>query len=230
MKKTIVFLVAILSSTLAFSQIGLRANVLKNDGPTWMILDQQSGVQTDQAIPEKGFSFGIDYWFRLKNQRIEFFPEINYASFSEDIGNTFSANGDYFSFFLNTQIYFLDFVGDCDCPTFSKDGTFLDKGLFLLLSPGISYIDNRIEVVEGDNFQSNTWAPSMAAGLGLDIGITDLITITPFGGVRYYFNTSLQQFEGQEYLVNDRVYRLQNEENQMLKLFGGLRLGFRFDE
>ncbi|MCB9291906.1 MAG: hypothetical protein H6559_02055 [Lewinellaceae bacterium] len=51
----------------------------------------------------------------------------------------------WLSLFLNANIYFLDLEGDCDCPTFSKSGGFLQKGLFLPHTLRTSWIQSKVE-------------------------------------------------------------------------------------
>lgn len=224
MKKTILFFLAIFGSSLAIGQIGIRTSYLNNDAPKWE-LTALSGSNIEEIQPETGFSIGLDYWFRLKNRRVEFFPEINYASFTDnwDVGLDLKFN--MYSFYLNTQIYFLDFAGDCDCPTFSKDGTFLDKGLFLLLSPGFSLQNFETSPTEGQTTKVETNAINFGAGLGLDIGITDVFTITPYGGVRYFFSTPWETLN----IELNQIGTLKTAQDNLLQVFAGIRLGFRFD-
>lgn len=229
MKKTVLFFLAIFSASLAFGQIGIRGSYLQNDAPTWTLHDL-NGDPVDEIQLKTGFSVGLDYWFRLKNQRIEFFPEMNYASFADTWDNTLDLKFNMYSFYLNTQIYFLDFAGDCDCPTFSKEGTFVDRGLFLLLSPGYSFQNFELNFLEGQSTKVDNNAFSLGAGLGLDIGVSDAITITPYVGARYFLSSNWEDINLEENLVDNQLTLLKTDQNNYLQIFAGIRLGFRFDE
>lgn len=216
--------------SIASGQIGIRSTYLTSDDPVWDLVEI-SGTPSELVGPETGFSIGLDYWFRLRNQRIEFYPEINYATLSDDLQGDVDLKFNSYSFYLNTQIYFLDFMGDCDCPTFSKDGTFVDKGLFLLLSPGYSFQNFEITPQEGTNQKIESSAFSIGAGLGLDIGVSDAVTITPFGGARYFLSTPWTEIgEETTYLVDNQFASIRSDQEQLLQFFAGIRLGFRFDE
>lgn len=229
MKKTILFFLAIFSFSLAMGQIGIRSSQLFHDAPKWTIFDN-TGIQEEIHLG-KGISFGLDYWFRLKNNRIEFYPELNYAQLTKNWENVLDLKLNMYSIYLNTQIYFLDFAGDCDCPTFSKEGTFIDRGLFLLLSPGYSLQRLETKQFEGleENVESNAF--NFGAGLGLDIGISDAITITPYAGARYFFSALWHDFRLDTFFLDDNQSMfLKTRHNSFLQIFAGIRVGFRFDE
>jgi len=79
-------------------------------------------------IRSNGFEVGLGYWFRLKNKRMEFIPEVSYMSLAGDgVGGLGDLTG--FNVNANIFIYPLDFHSDCNaCPTFSKDGGLIKKG------------------------------------------------------------------------------------------------------
>lgn len=148
------------------------------------------GSQLVGSIYENEVEFGLSYWFRLKEQRVEFYPELSVGLNSSDVtssSGTYDANFSFTNFYLNlnTQVYFMDFKGDCNCPTWSKDGNFLTKGLYLLVSPSVVFHNFEIEQ-EGDTFNDTFASFRLGAGVGLDIGLNDLLTISPF--YTYYFS------------------------------------------
>ena len=107
------------------------------------------------------------YWFRLPKQRVEFQPSVYYA---HDLGETV-ANTSEVGFQFKTNIYVFDLGTDCHCPTFGKQGPQLQKGFFVQLSPGVAngrYLG-----------QDRRTVATLGAGVGLDIGISNLVTITP---------------------------------------------------
>lgn len=190
-------------------------------------------TETQEVIdaPHNGFSLGLDYWFRLTEKRIEFFPEVNFTYSIFDLPDGQSLDGQWYSLFFNTHIYVFDLASDCNCPTFSKQSNLLPRGFFVSLSPGVTYgiFSSDSEQISAFERDHSDWIISIAGGLGLDIGISDLITITPFAQARY-----LLPFEGPfgQQPQNDQVppaFQLQTQEESGVRLRGGLRLGFRFD-
>jgi hypothetical protein len=187
----------------------------------------------DEARPTDGYRLALDYWFRLKKPRVEFLPTLSYTK-----GTTFELSDEdttlgrlgyqHFSFFLNTNIYLFDLAGDCGCPTFSKGGPALQKGLFLQVGPGVTYERRQTTALDADgplisgSSSSTHWG--LQAGLGLDIGISDLITLTPLVGLRYYpSGPTLYDIPRQPEAMN-------LDEPRTWQYFGGLRLGFRLDD
>lgn len=233
MKKTLFmryFPVAVLVVFLfqsAEAQFGISANYLStNEQWEFSAFD---GFNAPENLVENGWSAGIDYWFRLKNKRIEFLPELNYASFTNDYTMDLRSQSDVYSFFFNTNFYLWDFNGDCDCPTFSKQGPTLEKGLFVQLSPGVSYWKLAYGNKDAPFLEDESAAFSIGAGAGFDIGITDLITLTPIVRLRYY--PSVDSESPISYLDENEVLTDGTARIAGSPLFwsGGIRLGFRLD-
>lgn len=172
---TIIFLAL---GTSAFAQFGLRAGI-----SSYKISSQ------DVSLTEMGGEVAGHYWFRLKNLRIEFYPEISYSSYNHnEFAYTRDITYDWTQWGVGVpiRIYPLDLKSDCDCPTFSKQNDLIKKGLFLLVSPGY-YLSTRMnfEVNESDWSTPpdvvSTWESNfgLAFGVGLDIGLSDLVTLSP---------------------------------------------------
>lgn len=165
-------LLFILSPFASFCQYGVQIKHLfgKSD-----LLDTAN-------ISQNGLHTSLEYSFRLKEKRVEFHPGIGYRF----TWNSATSDG-YFNAFdldLNTSIYPFDFGGDCDCPTFSKEGNLIKKGFFFEVSPGISYqILHRLRS-DPDNpsklpIRSKNLLWKIGGAAGLDIGLTEQYTLTP---------------------------------------------------
>jgi len=144
---------------LASSQIGINARYLSGNSET--------------GISQKGFHAGAEYHFRLKTNRVEFHPMLGYRrSFENEnsIGYYSSIDFDF-----NTALYIFDFEGDCNCPTFSKQGTLVKKGFFFEIQPGVGY--QTIFIAEG---KSSNVVFKLGGAAGLDIGLSEQYTMTPF--------------------------------------------------
>lgn len=124
-----------------------------------------------------GYHLGLNYWLRLKNVRLEFFPEIGYThldSRSDESQADFMI--DQWSLTIPASFYLLDFKGDCHCPTFSKQNDLVKKGFFVQLITALEFERAKFESLLPDAWQQNVKG---GIGLGLDIGASDFLTVTP---------------------------------------------------
>lgn len=228
MKALSIIFLCVLLTLGAQAQFGINAKYTIPADDSWPYT-AESGNGIFSAPYTRGWSVGLDYWFRLKNKRVEFLPEINLMQLSHaeiDIAN----HANIYSFFFNTNFYFWDFNGDCDCPTFSKQGPTLEKGLFIQVSPGVSLWD----VEFGEQFariDDQQMVFSIGAGGGFDIGITDLLTLTPMATVRYFPEVKMEGALLDP--SNPNSWPVPNSSivstESPLLWSVGLRLGFRLD-
>lgn len=230
MRRSIYLALFFLVAVSLHAQVGLSGHYLSGQAEKW----QYTPLSTNQEsvdLPGTGWQAGIDYWFRLKNVRIEFLPTLAYSTQEQTIEGEFNAldtRANAFHFFFNTNIYFLDLEGDCDCPTFSKQGPGLQKGIFLQLSPGYSLFDFSInnEAI-GEEYTADDAGFNMGLALGLDLGIADVLTITPMIGARYYPSLTWSTLGEEAGLgLPEKV----ESESSLLQYHAGIRLGFRFDQ
>lgn len=180
--KHFVFAVLLFTVSHASAQFGVRAKYNINTFSDWdKFLDENTTGNIDKIFPSN-IEIGVDYWFRLKNLRIEFMPEVAMGLKTSSTYSNVGAetNFSYFAFNMNTQIYAFDLKGDCDCPTFSKQGPSLNKGFFFNIAPGLLYNTKELSLETSDpSFKSNQVNLRIGIGAGFDIGISDLFTITP---------------------------------------------------
>ena len=223
----------------AITQVGISFGYVKADAPEYSEMLRNDELLTSfEDFEENTFQVSIDYWFRLKNVRVEFLPEISYhkmdASYEGVSGTDFGTSGDfninYFQLNFNTQIYPFDFKGDCDCPTFSKDGDVLKKGFFIRVAPGMSVISNTESfdwntiggIISGQS-SDNYLGLNLRAGIGLDIGVSDFFTVTP---ILQYTYTRADDFSN----YFDTEPGAPAGISSFTQFYAGIRLGFRFDE
>ena len=132
-------LIIILGVQSLSAQFGIRLKGQYNNYDKWDQVTRNVPNSPGIDLFQYSYELGIDYWFRLKNVRVEFYPEISAMlststySFSPDtnLPQSYKLQGGGLG--VNTHIYFLDLINDCECPTFSKKNSFINKGLFLLL-------------------------------------------------------------------------------------------------
>ncbi len=215
------------------AQIGIRAKYLSNgidNGQEKLFQEFNSDVPFGSA-----YAIGVDYWFRLKDKRIEFLPEVGFGYSQKSIGpeqaiTKFAHTVIFFN--LNTRIYPMDFGGDCDCPTFSNQSTLIKKGFYFELSPGLALNNSSSNNVwtdsSGDNIELNDTgfiSYKIGIGAGLDIGISNLLTINPYAMYNYHFN--VDHIAGnipEEYIPGDTEYGTTQGQLEL-----GVRFAIRFD-
>ena len=99
------------------------------------------------------------------------------------------------------------------------------------VSPGIGiarFSNNYVAADISNEAQTSDFQFSIGAGLGLDIGLTDLITITPMINARYFPGVIWDNtFPG---IVPDTEIVNPNPESDLLQFSGGIRIGFRLDD
>ncbi len=180
--KSIFFVVFLTASFNVVGQLGLQFQFQKF-GDTTFTYNGFDGIPPGEIFIQQQYGFGIDYSFRLKNYRVEFFPTLVYLNkkydLTTDAGDPYKLNINTLGLQFNTHFYFLDIEGDCHCPTWSKDGQILKKGLFAWVSVN-AYNSNYII---NDNSAKKLTTYGAGGGLGLDIGLSKRITITPLAGL-----------------------------------------------
>lgn len=186
----------------AFAQMGIRFGYSDVSHNNW----DSRIMRTEDDPKEYAFNdyrVGLDYRKRIKASRIEFYPTLNYIKssteeylFISDI-ERYQFSYSKLTLAINTHIYILDLEGECDCPTWGKEGGLIKKGFFLFASPelGLSHVKLKgIEGIVDTSHVSAIWGVS--GGAGLDIGIAEKFTLTPKIRAGYYGNNSLPEVTG----------------------------------
>ena len=143
------------------------------------------------------YGAGVNYWFRLKNYRVEFTPGIYYLY--SDFKLT---NPDYSYLYhshtggieFDTNIYPFDFMKksyEKDCPSFSTRGEYFPKSFFFQVSPGItgSFRDISQEYIKEFDISGK-----LDFGLGLDMKLTQKIIIAPIIKYGFTFDSDWKGF------------------------------------
>ena len=230
MRYVIIFLLLLTADSLS-AQFGVRLRAQYNDFNDWNQVTRNVPNSPGIDLFQYSYELGIDYWFRLKNVRVEFYPElsalISSSSYSSnlDTGLPQSYKLKSAGLGINTHIYFLDMANDCQCPTFSKQNPFFKRGLFLLV--GVKEYIQKKQTNYATALHNHTdLTTQITLGLGLDIGINDLFTITPFFAGAYYPSTSWSGINANHNIVHIVP---PDESTSNLAFQVGLRIGFRPD-
>lgn len=177
-----VVIILILCPIVSYGQFGINAKYL---------FGQSEALDTYQ-LSQDGLQVSLEYSFRLKEKRLEFHPGLGYRfTFFKELDLNSNLDEDDLGYFtsmdldFNTSIYPFDFGGDCDCPTWSKDGNLIKKGFFLEVSPGIAYQTMHRDFYWSDPhgpevpIKSTNLAWKLSIGAGIDIGLSEEFTLTP---------------------------------------------------
>ncbi|HLF64379.1 MAG TPA: hypothetical protein VI603_11530 [Saprospiraceae bacterium] len=209
------------------SQFGIGGRfTMIQDGYWHEVFALRNAEYSDQLASISGL-----YWFRLKKKRVEFLPEIGYYnSINNNVGTGPPNNMRAFFLQFNTDIYFLDFGSDCNCPTFSKESDFFKRGLFLEISPGVELGKLGIDYIEDTQLAIREFKHrvlKLYAGLGFDIGLSDLVTVTAIAGFSFLQGTAWDGVE--EFLEVDAGSLDQTKRNQDVAMNAGVRILLRPD-
>lgn len=172
MIRNLSLLILLALPAIGFGQFSLRTDALFGSSE---LLDE---VQ----ISQDGLYAGVEYHTRLKKKRLEFHPGIGYR-FTWP-GDEYDGSFSSIDLDLRTSIYPFDFGGDCNCPTFSKQGHLFKKGFFIEVAPGIGMqtfkrTEGLQEPTDLFPIQSDQLIFKLGGAIGLDIGISDHFTLTP---------------------------------------------------
>lgn len=201
------------SNNLLNGQFGISAEYL-----SFPLENFEKEIGTD--FYDHAFGAQFNYWKRLKNYRVEFSPAIGYftaAKANLEPSGTISMSA--YQAKIRTNIYPLDIKNDCDCPTFSKQSGWFQKSIFLQIAPGYSF--HQSKTVRTKTIKDQFHVLNLGLGFGFDIGLSDMITITPY--VNYVIGHNLnKEFKAFEDFALKNKFGMQH-------YMAGINLGLRPD-
>ena len=116
---------------------------------------------------------------------MEFLPEIGYVASINSSDEQFGTDLQKALISFNTDIYLFDFEGDCNCPTFSKQGGYFQKSFFVEITPGMDVQFFKTDPKIGIDFSDTALTFRFGLGVGFDFGVSDMLTITPTLGMNW---------------------------------------------
>ena len=170
------FLIFVLyfQSNTVFAQYNIRTQYIRTSAAS--SIDQQVNQSGN------GYDLALGYWFRLKNLRIEFLPEVSYGNtILKADENSDETDITSFGFAFPIALYPFEIRGDCKCPTFSKQNDLVKKGFFMEVVPAFQQFQVARSGGSGSSWSNQI---NLGAGIGLDFGISDFVTLTPL--VHYF--------------------------------------------
>lgn len=179
MKQIWILLCLLVIPVITRAQLGLNIGYHWGKAPDW---------QMDlSAPPGKGVLLGLAYAFPFKQLRMELVPGLALSKISTTAILGINTTSTWYSAHLQWRIYPFDLQGDCNCPTFSRGGNILQKGFWLGVLGGVSAMDNRInfDLLQGQSIR-RTLNAHVGVQAGIDVGISERLTLSPFLGFNYW--------------------------------------------
>jgi len=214
-----------LFSTAAFAQLqgGISATYFTQNLSEWEAAI--FGLRSNERLLNNGFGQEIDVKIAgFENYRIQFHLNAGTNNATSSFENRqFKLRKNDLS--LSSKIFFLSLEADCDCPTFSREAGILEKGLFAEFLTGASFFQAEMSEQSTIIAEDNNIAFKIGLGLGLEIGITDFVTISPFVRYQRYFNAEWENL--QEDIVNfdPTIAPEGNNTTDIDQISAGIRLG-----
>lgn len=134
-----------------------------------------------------GYEMGGQYNLSLLDNRIGLTPSLLYVQMN-DVDGGMNGFGEIqlqsIQFSIPFRFYFINFLKDCDCPTFGKKNGPVNSKLFFETGPVGTVRQIKTETQNGD------WNPAWLWGFGLGIHIDALnpIRFTPVANIDYSFD------------------------------------------
>lgn len=230
MKSNYLLFLCFFCSTALSAQLGLHAAYSQLSLGEWNDIFEESRFDFSNENLDRSFQYGVDYKFRLPKKRVEFFPTLAMANYqaiannsAEEIAQLDLKN---YQFTVNTNIYILNFDGDCDCPTFSKQEPIVQKGFFVQVSPGVSFSSHEFSLRE-TILKNNDFSFHIGLGIGLDIGVSKFLTVTPFARAKRHFGMDWEELNNS--LTGTKPIA-QEENTNMMQYEAGIRLGIHWKQ
>lgn len=206
----------ILASSIALKgQYSISYRYVHNSYDTW-----NERVKEDKVFP-MNHEIAAGYYLKLPNYRIEFQPEVIYGSKTSASLSIKELEGrqveqSYVGLSVPIHFYLFSMKDDCDCPTFSKQGPKFLNAISAYIAPRLRYNMRTMN----DQSETSNLVPSLGGGLAYDLGINDLVTITPHLGVNLTFQDEWNSKE-----ISTPVF----PKDGFTSFIAGVRLLLRFD-
>jgi len=212
-------------TNISFAQLegGLSGTYFTQTLPEWETV--VFGFRSNERLLKSGYGQAIDLKIAgFENYRIQFHLNAgtnNATTSLEDRAFKLRKN----DIGLSGKIFFLSLEADCDCPTFSREAGLLEKGLFAEFLTGASFFQAEMTNDNSIISEDNGVTFKIGFGLGVEIGITDLVTISPFVRYQRYFNAEWEDLQQDLTTFDPSTTMEENNTTPINQLSAGIRLG-----
>ncbi|MBI5915594.1 MAG: hypothetical protein HY842_09475 [Bacteroidetes bacterium] len=209
----------------AKAQLGVTAATTQSSSPEWQVVTENFITHRRSDFLRYGTTVITDYAFPLKNEAIRLRPALHYMR----------STAWYYPHYFQASVIGLqaniEFAlwGEVD-----KQGRPTLFRPFVQLSPGLSLASLRYDSPKGDGgpFQGeyvvhsrHRLAPNAGANLLLEFKLSELLTVAPLAGVRFYPNLLWKDFTE---TVSDGQMTGTFDRTNWRQFVFGLRMGLTF--
>ena len=209
----------------AFAQLqgGISGTYFTQNLPNWETTI--FGFRSNEQLLKSGFGQAVDLKIAgFDNYRIQFHLNVGTNNATTSLENRqFKLRKNDIS--LSGKIFFLSLEADCDCPTFSREAGLLEKGLFAEFITGASFFQAEMGEENTIISEDNGTAFKVGFGLGVEIGINDYVTISPFVRYQRYLNVEWEGLQEDLFLFDPTTVIDGTNTTPINQVSAGIRLG-----
>lgn len=220
-------LVLFLFSNTAFAQLqgGISGAYFNQTLPEWEAA--VFGNRSNESLLKNGFAQEVDLKIAgFENYRIQFHLNAG-TTFSKTslTDRTFQLR--QIDLALSSKIFLLSLEADCDCPTFSRDAGLLEKGFYVEFIAGASSYNAQLrDVIEVND---KGFGLKLGLGIGLEIGINDQITVSPYVRYNRFFNNEWSGLQAAIVDLDNAEPNIGSDISPINQISAGIRLGISLE-
>lgn len=212
-------------TNISFAQLqgGISGTYFTQSIPEWEAA--VLGTRSNEQLLKSGFGQAVDLKIAgFENYRIQFHLNAGTNKATTSLENRqFKLRKNDIG--LSGKIFILSLEADCDCPTFSREAGFLEKGLFVEVLAGASFIQSEMTETSTLISEGNEVVFKAGLGLGVEIGITDYVTISPFVRYQHYFNAEWEGLQTDIAAFDQTTVTAGSDSTPINQFSAGIRLG-----
>lgn len=221
---TLLLALVFFTSIKLVAQIGLRTSYINFEAPEFELSQQGDNFLNP---PGHGLALSLDYRLKMQNLRVEVRPEIQWASPQTVTNGNIGTKSRYIGLWSNVVIFPFDLRGDCDCPTFGRNGNPLQKAFFIEAAPGLYHTTNTIEISRSPDdiiTENQSFAFGFSIGIGLEMKINRNFAFSPYAKTSFFPKMRWPSLQDAAALENLNEVK---ENSSVTGIQAGIRFGFR---
>jgi len=209
------------------AQLGARLTYIDTSIPYLEGLTLNNNGWPSFDVFGSGYGVGIDYAIRIPKKRIEFYPELSITNNKENFDKwDFTLSHSLIALAVNSHFYPLDFGNSCKCTSLLKNGNVFKKGFFFSIMTGLHHNTHSVD----SGSKSSDLKPALGFGIGLDLGISKRLLLSPFLQYAWHRNTVLEDFRYPNNLDNSGPFIIHYHypaPSAFKQLKAGVRIGLQ---
>ena len=222
MKNQLLILALCALFTPARAQLGITAASTQSNSPDWQVVPENFIVHRRADFLRYGTTAVLEYVFTLKNEAVRLRPALHFMHTSSV----------YYPYFFQAGIIGLQ--GNMEFalwPAVYKNGKETPFRPFVQLSPGVALASLRYDRPVSDQngvfemHKSQSIAPNIGTNLFLEFKLSELLSVAPMAGVRFYPKLRWKDFTE---IVSDGILVGTYDRTNWRQYSFGIRVGLTF--